>query len=46
MGLEILSRFYRRDEFLMSSGKKIFIEIEVIKLSVDKPEFPQGFKFK
>lgn len=30
----------------MSSGKKIFIEVEVLKLATDKPEFPQGFKFK
>jgi hypothetical protein len=30
----------------MSSGKKIFVEIEWLKLDTDKPEFPQGFKFK
>ena len=30
----------------MSSGKKIFVEIELLKLATDKPEFPQGFKFK
>lgn len=46
MDNEILSKFYRKDEFLTSSGKKIFVEIEIIKISTDKPEFPQGFKFK
>jgi hypothetical protein len=46
MGYEVLSRFYRKGEFLMSSGKKILVEIEIVKLLTDKPEFPQGFKFK
>jgi hypothetical protein len=46
MQLKILSKFYRRDEFLTSTGKKIFVEIEWLKLDTDKPEFPQGFKFK
>lgn len=30
----------------MSSGKKIFVEIEWLKLDTNKPEFPNGFKFK
>jgi hypothetical protein len=46
MEVKILSKYYRQDEFLMSSGKKIFIEIKLLKLATDKPEFPQGYKFK
>lgn len=46
MGIKILSKFQRQDVFLMSSGKKVFIELIVLKLATDKPEFPQGYKFK
>ena len=30
----------------MSSGKKVFIELIVLKLATDKSEFPEGYKFK
>ena len=30
----------------MSSGKRVFIKIELLKLATKKPEFPQGYKFK
>lgn len=41
------SRFYRQEEFLMSSGKVIFIEVELLKFSgINKSEFPQGYQFK
>jgi hypothetical protein len=46
MEVKILSKYHRQDEFLMSSGKKVFIEVILLKLETDKPEFPQGFKFK
>jgi hypothetical protein len=46
MGVKILSKFQRRDEFLMSSGKKVFVEVILLKLETDKPEFPEGYKFK
>jgi len=46
MELKILAKFYRRDEFLTSLGKKIFVEIEISEVLTEKPEFPQGFKFK
>ena len=46
MGIKILSKFQRQDEFLMSSGKKVFIEVILLKLATDKPEFPEGYKFK
>ena len=46
MGIKILSKFQRQDEFLMSSGKKVFIELIVLKLATNKPEFPEGYKFK
>jgi hypothetical protein len=46
MELKILSKFYRKGEFLTSVGKRIFVEIEIIKLLTDKPEFPKGYKFK
>ena len=43
--MEVLTKYHRRDEFRMSSGKKIFIEVKLVKLSIAKPEFPQGYKF-
>jgi len=46
MGIKILSKFQRQDEFLMSSGKKVFVEVILLKLATDKPEFPEGYKFK
>jgi hypothetical protein len=46
MGIKVLSKFQRQDEFLMSSGKKVFIEVIVVKLATNKPEFPGGYKFK
>jgi len=46
MGIKILSKFQRQDEFLMSSGKKVFIEVMLLRLATDKPEFPEGYKFK
>ena len=46
MDVKVLFKYQRQDEFLMSSGKKIFIEIILLKLEISKPEFPQGFKFK
>ena len=46
MGVKILSKFQRQDEFLMSSGKKVFVEVILLKLETDKPEFPEGYKFK
>ena len=46
MGIKVLSKYQRQDEFLMSSGKKLFIEVIVLKLVTDKPEFPEGYKFK
>jgi hypothetical protein len=46
MGIKILAKFQRQDEFLMSSGKKVFIEVILLKLATDKPEFPEGYKFK
>ena len=46
MDVKVLFKYQRQDEFLMSSGKKIFIEVKLLKLATDKPEFPQGFKFK
>ncbi|RHZ35732.1 hypothetical protein [endosymbiont GvMRE of Glomus versiforme] len=46
MEVKALLKYYRQDEFLMSSGKKIFIEIKLWKLATDKPEFPEGYKFK
>ena len=30
----------------MSSGKKVFIEVILLKLETNKPEFPEGYKFK
>jgi hypothetical protein len=46
MEVKVLFKYQRQDEFLMSSGKKIFIEVKLLKLATDKPEFPQGYKFK
>ena len=46
MGIKVLSKFQRQDEFLMSSGKKVFIEVLLLKLETNKPEFPKGYKFK
>jgi len=46
MVIKILSKFQRQDEFLMSSGKKVFIEVILLRLDTDKPEFPEGYKFK
>ena len=46
MGIKVLVKFQRQDEFLMSSGKKVFIEVILLKLETDKPEFPEGYKFK
>ena len=46
MGIKILSKFQRQDEFLMSSGKKVFIEVILLRLETDKQEFPNGYKFK
>lgn len=46
MGVKILSKFQRQDEFLMSSGKKVFVEVILLKLETNKPEFPEGYKFK
>ena len=46
MGIKVLAKFQRQDEFLMSSGKKVFIEVILLKLETDKPEFPEGYKFK
>ena len=43
---QVLAKYHRQDEFLMSSGKKIFIEVRLIKLLTAKPEFPQGYYFK
>jgi hypothetical protein len=46
MEAKVLSAYHRQDEFLMSSGKKIFIEVKLLKLATAKSEFPQGYKFK
>ena len=46
MEVKVLFKYQRQDEFLMSSGKKIFIEVILLKLEIIKPEFPHGFKFK
>jgi hypothetical protein len=46
MDVKVLAKYHRQDEFLMSSGKKIFVEVILLKLEDDKPEFPQGFRFK
>jgi len=46
MGIKVLSKFQRQDEFLMSSGKKVFVEVVMVKLATNKPEFPEGYKFK
>ena len=43
---KVLSKYHRQDEFLMSSGKKIFIEVKLLKILTDRSEFPQGYKFK
>ena len=46
MDVKVLAKYHRQDEFLMSSGKKIFIEVKLVKLLTNKPEFPQGYRFK
>ena len=46
MDVKVLAKYHRQEEFLMSSGKKIFIEIRLWKLLTDKLEFPEGYKFK
>jgi hypothetical protein len=46
MGIKILSAYQRRDGFIMSSGKRVIIETILLKLETNKPEFPQGYKFK
>lgn len=43
---KILSEYRWKGGFLMSSGKRVIIEIILLKLETDKPEFPQGYKFK
>ena len=44
---EKIQRFYRREEFLTSLGKKIVVEIELFKVALTNPiDFPQGYKFK
>ena len=42
---KVPSKYHRQNEFLMSSGKKIFIEIKLLKLLTNRSEFPQGYKF-
>ena len=47
MGAKVRSRFYRREEFLMSSGKAIVLITELIKSpDYQGQEFPNGQKFK
>jgi len=46
MDVKVLTKYHCQEEFLMSSGKKIFIEIRLWRLLTDKSEFPEGYKFK